>query len=166
MVNKFLIAFVCIVAVMAALVLVPGIGSQPAEFQKDLSIEYSRQNLTRIEDGRLIAASAEDLVIRNDRSAVYRNLTDAPDVKQFNISSEKMNSLKGLVIATGFIEVEGANYPQKEGLANFTKYTLKLESGAISKTITWVSLEASEVSVPSIVRNIGAQLDAIIEMSS
>jgi len=166
MVNKFLITFAAIVAVMVALVLVPGISTQPAEFQKNLSIEYSRQILTRIEDGRLIAASAEDLVIRNDRSAVYRNLTGAPGMKQFDISNEKMNSLKGLVIATGFIEVEGANYPQKEGISNFTKYTLHLESDAISKTITWVSLEASEVSVPAIVRNIGAQLDSIIETSA
>jgi hypothetical protein len=166
MVNKYLIAFAAIVAVMAALVSAPGIGTHPAEFQKGLSIEYSRQNLTRIEDGMLIASSVEDLVIRNDRTVIYRNLTGTPGMRQFDISNEKMNSLKGLVIATGFIEVEGANYPQKKGLSNFTKNSIKLESGAISKTITWVSLEASEVSVPSIVRNIGAQLDSIIETSA
>jgi hypothetical protein len=163
MVNKFLIAIAGIVAVMAALVLVPRIVNQPAEQQMELNIEYSRQNLTRMQDGRLVAASAEDLTIRNDLSAVYRNLTGQPDEKRFMISSEEMSRLKGLILSTGFIQVPGADYPQKDDLGNLTKYTLKLESGGNSETITWVNLEASRTSVPSIVRNIGSLLDAIIE---
>ncbi|HKZ62665.1 MAG TPA: hypothetical protein VJZ68_09700 [Nitrososphaera sp.] len=162
MVNKFLIAIVVIVAAMAALVLVPSFNSSP-EQQQDLSIEYHRQNLTGIEGGRLIATSAEELVIRTDRSAVYRNLTGSPDVKQFMVSSEDMSRLKGLILSTGFMQVPGADYPQKEGLGNLTKYTLKLASGSNSKTITWVNMEASETSIPSIITNIGAQLDTIIE---
>jgi hypothetical protein len=163
MVNKFLIAIIAIVAVMAALVAVPRIGSQPAELQQDLSIDYSRQNLTRIEDGRLVVASAENLMIGNDRSAVYRNLVGAQGEKSFTISSEEISRLKGLIIGTGYIEVEKADYPQKDGLGNLTRYTLKLTSGDNSKTISWVNLDASEATVPAIVRNIGAQLDAIIE---
>jgi hypothetical protein len=162
MVNKFLIAIVAIIAAMVALVAMPGIGSQPTE-QQDLNIEYSRQNLTRIEDTQLIVASTDDLVIKNDRYAVYRNLTGLPDEKRFTISNEEMNGLKGLILTTGFMQVGATDYLQKDGLANVTKYTLKLESGGSFKTITWVNLEASEVSVPSIVRNIGTQLDAVIE---
>ncbi len=163
MVNKFLLVIVGVVAAMALLVLVTSFDNSSPEQQQDLSVEYSRQNLTRLEDGRLVASSAEDFVIRNGRSAVYRNLTGGPDVEQFTVSSEEMNSLKGLVLSTGFMPVPGADYPQKEGLANLTKYTLKLASGGNSKTITWVNLEASQSAVPSIVRNIGEQLDAIIE---
>lgn len=163
MVSKFLIAIAGVIAVMVALVAVPRIGSQPAELRQELIIDYSRQNLTRIEDGRLVAASAGDLSIRNDRSAVYRNLTGSPDEKTFTISSEEMNSLKGLILGTGFIQLPSADYPEKEGLGNLTKYRLTLTSGDNSKTISWVNLEASEAAVPSIVRNIGSQLDAIIE---
>lgn len=163
MVNKFLIAIAGVIAVMAALVFMPGIRSEPPDLQQDLSIEYSRQNFTRLEDGRLAVAGADDLVIRNDRTATYRNLTGAPDAKQFAISSEELNSLKGLVITTGFMQVEGVDYPQQEDLANLTKYTLRLTSGGNSKTITWVDLEASQVAVPSIVTNIGSHLDDIIE---
>lgn len=162
MVNKFIIIIAGIVAVMAVLIAMPRIGSQ-ANIQEELNIEYSRQNLTRLEDGRFTAASAEDLVIRNDRSATYRNLTGGPDAKQFTISSEELDGLKRLVIGTGFMQVPGDDYSQREGLANLTKYTLKLTSGDDSKTITWVNPEASEDAVPSIVRNIGAQLDGIIE---
>ena len=161
MVNKFLIAIAGAVAAMAALVLVPSFNSSPEE--QDMSIEYSRQNLTRLEDGRLVAASAEDLVIRSDRSAVYHNVTGGSDPEQFTIGNEEMNSLKGLVITTGFMQVEGADYPQKEGLASLTKYALMLKSGADTKTITWVNPEASQGAVPPIVRNIGSQLDALIE---
>lgn len=163
MVNKFLIIIAGIAAVMAALIALPRIGSELG-VQEDLSIEYSRQNLTRLEDGRLIATSAEDLVIRNDRSATYRNLTGGPDTRQFTISNEEMDGLKGLVIETGFMQVPGDDYSQREGLANITKYKLTLTSGDDSKTVTWVNLEASQEAVPSIVRNIGTQLDDIIEM--
>ena len=161
--NKFLIVIAVISAVMAALVFMPGIRSAPPELQQDLNMEYSRQNLTRLEDGRFVVASAEDLVIKNDRSATYRNLTGGLDTKQFTVSGEEWDGLKGLVISTGFMQVPGDDYPQKEGLANLTKYTLRLTSGGSSKTVTWFNLEASQGAVPSIVRNIGSQLDDIIE---
>jgi hypothetical protein len=79
------------------------------------------------------------------------------------MSVEEMNSLKGLIIETGFMQIDSASYPEKEGLAKLTRYTVELTSGGDSKTISWVNMEASETAVPSIVRNIGAQLDAIIE---
>lgn len=160
MVSKFLIAIAGGVAVMAALVLVPNLNSPP---EQELGIEYSRQNLTRLDDGRFVATSAEDFVIRPDRSAVYRNITGGAEPVQFTISTAEMDSLKGLVLSTGFMEVPGEEYSQKQGLANLTKYSLKLSSSGSSKTITWVDLEASQGSVPAIVRNIGEQLDAIIE---
>jgi hypothetical protein len=160
MVSKFLIAIAGGVAVMAALVLVPNLNSPP---EQELGIEYSRQNLTRLDDGRFVATSAEDFVIRPDRSAVYRNITGGAEQVQFTISTTEMDSLKGLVLSTGFMEVPGEEYSQKQGLANLTKYSLKLSSSGSSKTITWVDLEASQGSVPAIVRNIGEQLDAIIE---
>ena len=162
MVNKFLIVIVVIAAVMISLLAAHGIGSKPAEVNQDLNIEYSRQNLTRLEDGRLVAATAEDLVINNDRSAVYRNITAGSEIR-FTISSEELENLKGLVISTGFMQVPGQDYSQREGLVNMTKYTLELTSSSRSKTMTWVDLEASGEAVPSIVRNIGAQLDEIIE---
>ena len=163
MANKFLIIIFSIIAVMAALVFMPGIRSEPSELQQDLGIEYGRQNLTRLEDGRYVAASAEDLVIRNNRYATYRNLTHGLKTEQFTISGEELNGLKGLVISTGFMQVRGEDYPHSEGHANVTRYTLKLNSGGSSKTVTWFNLEASQVAVPAIVRNIGGQLDDIIE---
>jgi hypothetical protein len=163
MVNKFLIAIAGIVATMAALVLVPSFN---AGQQEELSIEYMRQNLTKIHDGRLVASSADDLVIKNDLSATYHRLVGAPVEKGFAIASDEMNGLKGLIISTGFMQVQGTNYQQNDIAANLTKYTLQLRSGDNSKTITWFNVDASDSSVPSIVRNIGKQLDTIIKKHS
>ncbi|HEX7033224.1 MAG TPA: hypothetical protein VF172_09515 [Nitrososphaera sp.] len=163
MVNKFIVIIAGIVALMAALIAIPRIGNEPNAQEADLTIEYSRQNLTRLEDGRFNAISIDELVIRNDRSATYRNLTGGTDTKQFTISSEELDGLKRLVFETGFMQLPGDDYSQKEGLSNVTKYRLALSSGENSKTITWVNLEASEEAVPSIVRNIGTQLDQIIQ---
>ncbi|HEY3094875.1 MAG TPA: hypothetical protein VGJ42_03850 [Nitrososphaera sp.] len=160
MVNKFLIAIAGVVAVMAALVLVPSFNR---EQQQDLSIGYSRQNLTQMDDGRLVAASADDLVISNDLSASYRSLIGAPKEKEFSITSDEMSSLKGLIISTGFMQVPGTDYPRNDAATSLTEYTLKLTSGGNSKTINWVNVNASDSPVPSIVRNIGTRLDAIIK---
>ena len=145
---------------MAALVLVPSFNAGQNE---DLRVEYSRQNLTQLEDGRLMAASADDLVIRNDLSVTCRGVVGAPDEKEFSRTSDEMNILKGLIISTGFMQVPGTDYPQNDAAASLTKYTIKLMSGNNSKTITWVDVDASDSPVPSIVRNIGTRLDTIIE---
>jgi hypothetical protein len=160
MVNKFLIAIAVIVAAMAALVLVPSFNQGQ---QENLRIEYIRQNLSQTKDGRLVAASADDLVIMNDMSATYRTAVGAPDEKKFTITSDEMSTLKGLIISTGFMELPDTDYPQNDSAAGLTKYTLKLTSGGNSKTVTWVNVDASDGPVPSIVRNIGTRLDTIIE---
>ncbi|MEP0824970.1 MAG: hypothetical protein HRF40_05745 [Nitrososphaera sp.] len=162
MVNKFIVIIAGIVAVMAALIAIPGIGSEQNVPEEDLNIEYSRQNLTLLEDGRFYATSVDDLVIRNDRSATYRNLTGGSDTKQFSISREDLAGLKRLIFETGFMHLPGDDYSERNDLDEVTRYRLTLTSGENSKTVTWVNLEASEEAVPSLVRNIGAQLDEII----
>ena len=160
MVSKFLIAIGVIVAAMAALVLLPNLS---AKQQEDLSIEYSRQNLTQKADGTLKAASADDLEINSDLSATYRSLVGAPVKKDFTVTGDEMNKLKGLIISTGFMQLPAAQYAQNDTASNFTRYSLKLTSGDNSKTFTWVNAEASDGPVPPILRNIGTQLDAIIK---
>ena len=166
MVNKFVVIIAAIVAVMTALIAIPRIGSEQNVLEEDLSIEYGRQNLTRLEDGRFQATSADDLVIRNDRSATYRSLIGGSDTKQFTTSREELAVLKSLLFETGFMQLPGEDYSQRDGVDTVTKYRLTLTSGENSKTVTWVNLEASDEAVPSIVRNIGAQLDQFIERNT
>ncbi|HXG06575.1 MAG TPA: hypothetical protein VNI77_04525 [Nitrososphaera sp.] len=163
MINKFALIIAGIVAIMTVLIAVPRTGIQPGVQEADLTIEYSRQDFIRLEDGRLNAIHIDDLVISNDRSATYRNLTGGFDTKHFTLSSEELGGLKRLIFETGFMQLPGDDYSEMEGLDSFTRYRLILSSGENSKTITWVNLESSAEAVPSIVRNIGTQLDQIIE---
>jgi len=160
MAKKFLIAIAAVVAVMAALVLLPSFSSAPAT-GKALSLEYSRQNLTRMENGQFVAASAEVLTIENNGSAKYGKLVGPPAEKEFKINSDDMKRLKDLILETGFMQIPDANYPQKEGLDNVTKYSLKVDADGSTKTINWVDPDSND-NVPSIIGNIGIQLDGVI----
>jgi hypothetical protein len=161
MATKFLIVIAAVVAAMAALVLLPSFNSKPATDQTQMSLEYSRQHLSRIENGQFAATSAEMLTIGNDGSAKYSKLVGAPDEKTFRISSDDMKRLKDLILETGFMQIPDANYQQRQGLASVTQYTLKVSAGGSTKTINWVDPNSND-SVPSIIGNVGAQLDDII----
>ncbi len=162
MATKFLIVIAAVVAVMAALVLLPSFNKGPATTdQTQMSLEYNRQHLSRIENGQFAATSAEVLTIGNDGSAKYRKLVGAPDEKAFTISSDDLKRLKDLIVGTGFMQIPDANYQQKEGLASVTQYTLKVSADGSTKTINWVDPDSND-SVPSIIGNVGEQLDNII----
>jgi hypothetical protein len=162
MAIKFLIVIGAVVAAMAALVLLPSFNRGPAATdQSQISLEYGRQHLSRIENGQFAATSAEMLTIGNDGSAKYKKLVGAPDEKAFTISSDDLQQLKGLILETGFMQIPDANYQQREGLANVTQYTLKVSSGGGTKTINWVDHDSND-HVPSIIGNVGAQLDDTI----
>lgn len=156
MVNKFLIAIAGVVAVMAALVLAPSFS--PSD---QLEISYVVMHIVRNEAGALEeTTSREILAIKNDGSATY---TVGSDERRFSLTSEEVKRLRALILETGFMRIPAADYEQKEGLGNFTRYALTVEAGDDSKNFTWVNPEAQGGAIPPIITNIGAQLDAIIE---
>lgn len=177
MLAKFPIAIAAIVAVMFVLVLVPGFsnnrqgqqqqqGVTPAASPQEISLEYSRQHLTRTEAGSLAAASAELLTIENDGTVTYRKIGEQDDdggERRFTLGEEEVKRLKGLILETGFMQIPKTQYQQKEGLDSFTKYTLKVRAGGESKTISWVDPDSYDGTViPPIITNIGSQMDMII----
>lgn len=161
MAKTFLIAIIAIVAVMAALVFVPGFNSQPASNQGQMSIEYTRQQFAKTEAG-LAATSDEMLTIESDGSATYIKTGGQPE--RFTVGSEDMKRLKDLVLESGFMQIPATDYPAQEGSTNFAKYTLDVQAGGDSKTITWARPGAGEV--PFLVNEAGTRLDAIIEQRS
>ncbi len=161
MAKKFLIAIAAVVAVMAALVLLPSFNNNPATDQTQLSLDYSRQNLTKTENGQFVATGADELTIGNDGSARYSKLVGAPDVKTFTVNVDDMKRLKDLILVSGFMSIPDSDYPQKEGVASLTKYTLRVNTDGNTKTISWVDPNSSN-GVPSIIGNVGTQLDGII----
>ena len=162
MVNKFIIAIAAIVAVMATLIALPNI-MQPAT--GDLEIDYGKQHMASAGSG-FSATGVETLHISKDGSATYSSSdprTQAlPAEKHFSLAGEELSNIKSLVLETGFMDIPAADYMQlKAGVSEFAKYTLTVHSGDRQKTISWVDPDASAGTVPPILTNIGAQLDAV-----
>ena len=162
---KFPIIIAAVVAVMAALVLLPGLDRQgePTD-QVQIEIDYTKRNLTRTAGGVLATASAEVLAIRNDGSAEYSRVAPEgtiSDRQSFSLSGQEMSRLKAL-FGSGFMQIPITDYPQREGLANFTKYTVTVKVDGSSKTISWVNPEAYDGTIPPVIANTGSRLDAVI----
>lgn len=143
---------------MAALIALPNLNQQVQ--QSTLSIEYSRQNLTRT-DQRLVTQSAELLSIAEDGSAKYMPISGQE--RRITLSDEELGRIRALILETGFMQIPATNYPQSDNAAEFTKYTLRVRTEDSQKTFNWVNPEAHEGVIPPIILNVGTQLDAVID---
>lgn len=162
MAKKFLIVVAAIVAVMAALALLPGIFSQAEAF----NLEYRRDHIYRVEGGGYNTIDQGILNIRQDGSATYVVLNGQGvqlEERQFTVRGDEMKVLKELFLNTGFMQIPDAEYRERPGLANFTRYQLDVHAGEESQSFRWVNPEAGFGNIPSIIINAGTRLDAIIE---
>lgn len=160
MAKKFLIAVAGIVAVMAALVILPGVSRQSGT----VSIEYRRDAVSMTDTGLYEIQSRETLRIGNDGSAKYYRPNG--QVLEFTVASEELKVLRELFLSTGFMQIPSRDYAEKTGVANFTRYDLSIKSEDGDQSIRWVNPEASGESIPSVIINAGSRLDAIIERKS
>jgi hypothetical protein len=156
--RKFVLALAGIVTVMAVLIALPNISRQPA--QETLGIEYSRQHVTRTEQG-FVTQSADLLSISADGIATYTPI--GGQERRISLSNEELGRIRGLILETGFTQIPVTNYPQSQDADDFTRYTLRVSTDDGQKTFNWVSPEAHNGIIPPIILNVGAQLDAVID---
>jgi hypothetical protein len=169
-ITKFPLIIIVVIAMMVALVLLPSFNNSnnnnpTATDQMKLNLEYDRQQLTRTDSstgGILAATSADILTIQNDGSAKFRKLLGAPYEKTFTLSSDDMKQLRGLIFDTGFMNIPTVDYKQKEGLANVTEYTLKINANETSKIMSWVNTNSYNGTIPPLITNVGFTLDNIL----
>lgn len=164
MAAKFAIVIVAMVAAMILLILAPGINNNKDTSTDELQmqVEYSRQNLTKSQDGLLVAANSDLLVISNDGSATYTKTSGSQTDRQtFSVGSEDLKSLRGL-IGVGFMQIPQREYLEKQGVENFTKYTLKVQTDGDDNMVSWVDPDYHEGTIPPLIMRIGLQLDDII----
>jgi hypothetical protein len=171
LVNKFIFAIAGIVIVMAVLIALPGVSQQPAT--GDITIEYSRQHLTKAAGGQgggaslLVATQLETLTIDKDGSATYtktdpRQKNMPVPQQQFSLNRDEFARIKGLVLETGFMDIPKTDYPQSQNASDFASYTLSIKTADKQKTINWVEPGAYDGTIPPIITNIGTQLDGVI----
>jgi hypothetical protein len=160
MVSKFVIAIVAGAAAMIALVLFPGFDQPPDRTSLDL--EYSKQLLARSANGSLVALNGQLLVIRDDGLATYTNITGS-DIKEkdFTVGGEELNSLRGLILETGFMQIPANELPQQEGPANFTKFNIRAQTDRDAKTVSWTESEFID-DAPALINAVRDQLEGII----
>jgi hypothetical protein len=158
MARKFLIIVAGIVAVMAAVILYPGVSGQDG----DISITYYRDIVIQTDQGLYDVSGHETLIVKNDGSASHTG-PDGQAEREFTISKEEMKVLKELFLNTGFMQIPKTDYQEKAGLGNFTRYELSVQSEGDSQLIRWVNPEAANEAIPSIIINSGSRLDDIIE---
>lgn len=156
--RKFVLALAGIVAIMAALIALPNLSQQPP--RETLSVEYSRQHVTRTDQG-LVTQSAELLTISEDGSVTYSPV--GGQERRVSLSGEGFGRIRALILETGFLQIPVTNYPQSDGAADFTKYTLRVWTDDGQKTFNWVSPEAHDGVIPPIILNVGSQLDAVVD---
>lgn len=157
MARKFVLVLAGIVAAMAIIIALPNINQQP---QEALTIDYSRQHVTRTEQG-LETQSAELLNIAEDGSATYTPV-DGQN-RRISLSSEEFGRIRALILETGFTQIPITNYPPSESAEDFTRYTLRVRTDDGQKTFNWVNPGAHNGIIPPIILNIGAQLDAVMD---
>ncbi len=161
MVSKFAIAIIAGAVIMIALVLFPGFDQSPDRTRLDL--EYSKQLLTRSANGSLVALNAQLLVIRDDGSATYTNITGSNiEEKAFTVGAEELKSLRGLILETGFMQIPVDELPQQEGISNFTKYTIRAQANQDAKTISWIESDSIGEAAPALIYAIRDPLEGII----
>ena len=163
--NKFALAIIGIVAVMAILIALPNITNQQQQQPAagSIEIEYGRQQLTKIGDD-FVATKAELLRISNDRAATYSEtdprLKIMPVEERFTVSGNDYNKIRDLILDTGFMEIPRTDYLQvANGADEYTRHTLTVRTGDSQKTFNWV--EPNEDTVPPIVTNAGARIAAL-----
>jgi hypothetical protein len=162
--NKFALAIIAIVAVMAILIALPNITQQQQPAAGSLEIEYGRQQMTKTEDD-FVATRAELLRISSDRAATYSEtdprLETMPVEKRFTVSTDDYNKVRDLMLDTGFMDIPRTDYLQVAGGADeYQRHTLTVRTGDSQKTFNWV--EPNEGTVPPIVTNAGARIAALV----
>jgi hypothetical protein len=156
--RKFVFVLAGVVAVMAVLIALPNLSRQPP--QETLSIEYSRQHVTMI-DQRLVTQSAELLSIDEDGSTTHTSI--GGQERRVSLSSEELGRIRALILETGFTQIPVTNYPQSDDADDFTRYTLRVRTDDGQKTFNWVDPEAHNGIVPPIILNIGTHLDVVMD---
>ena len=142
MAKKFLIAVAGIVAVMAALIILPGVSRQSGS----VSIDYYRETIVRNDSGQHDVHERENLKIGNEGSATYSR--GGQPERRFTVSGDEMKVLRELFLTTGFMDIPKTDYQEKAGLANFTRYELTVTAEDDNQLMHWVNPEAGNESIP------------------
>jgi hypothetical protein len=194
LVNKFVFAIAGIVIAMTVLIALPNIYPKSSNLgggnsnnnnnnngaNKNITIEYNRQNQTTGANGLVITRQLETLAIDKDGQVTYTkidpNQKNAPSPQHFTLGGEQFSRIKSLILETGFLDIPNTDYPLSKSASNFVEYTLSIAVKGSTpdqdrqKTISWAQEQLQNAAAttngastaPAIITNIQSLLDDVI----
>ena len=172
MVKPLILAVGAIPAFFAILIMVPMLTTPEIPISAinsndTIEIEYTKHDLTTISFGvteKTAATNTQILTIKNDGTAEYNEIREGSDQSQItsSISNQQLQKLTALIKETGFMSIPKEPFPIMDGVANYTKSTIKITLNGNETQIFWPEQNATEKLIPPIITMIESELDEII----
>jgi hypothetical protein len=132
-----------------------------------ISLEYSKQHLTKVSFGlteSLGADTTEVLNIENNGKTNYevtKNGYSEPNIK-YQLEKSELKKLTALIKETGFMEIPPDSFLVKTDAREYNKFGLQVTLNGKSLNLQWAEQNASQSFIPPIVIQVQSELDGII----
>ena len=132
-----------------------------------IRIKFIMEDMKRIIYGvteRVGAIRSETLIIDEKGQAFYdlRVEGEMGFQTRFQLSSQDIRRLEGLIKDTGFMQIPKSEFAKSE-VNEFTRYTLEINQGNQVKTVQWTNESASKDFVPPLLTMMSDAFINIIE---
>jgi len=172
MVKPIILAISAIPVIFAILIIVPMLTMEEIPISAinsndTIEIEYTKHDLTTVSFGvteKTAATNTQILTIKNDGTAEYNQIREGSDQSQItsSISNQQLQKLTALIKETGFMSIPKEPFPIMDGVADYTKSTIKITLNSNETQIFWPNQDATEKLIPPIITMIESELEQII----
>jgi len=155
------------ILIMVPMLTTPEIPISAINSNDTIEIEYTKHDLTTISFGvteKTAATNTQILTIKNDGTAEYNQIREGSDQSQItsSISNQQLQKLTALIKETGFMSIPKEPFPIMDGVADYTKSTIKITLNGNETQIFWTEQDATEKLIPPIITMIESELEQII----
>ncbi|MGH9877528.1 MAG: hypothetical protein ACRD5H_07805 [Nitrososphaerales archaeon] len=167
--KRILIAVGVVIVIIALVIAVPKIspsGQGATNTPTEMRIEFIKEEMKRVSFGvteSVGAEKSETLTIMDDGTAFYNVNVEGERGSQtkFQAGAQELKRIKALIAETGFMQIPREQFEPRDGVMEFTRYTLTATLGSSTKTIQWVDEESSKDSVPALLARLK---DSLLEL--
>jgi len=155
------------ILIMVPMLTTPEIPISAINSNDTIEIEYTKHDLTTISFGvteKTAATNTQILTIKNDGTVEYNQIREGSEQSQItsSISNQQLQKLTALIKETGFMSIPKEPFPIMDGVADYTKSTIKITLNGNETQIFWPNQDATEKLIPPIITMIESELEQII----
>jgi len=155
------------ILIMVPMLTTPEIPISAINSNDTIEIEYTKHDLTTVAYGvteKTAATNTQRQTIKNDGTAEYNEIREGSDQSQItsSINNQQLQKLTALIKETGFMSIPKEPFPIMDGVADYTKSTIKITLNGNETQIFWPNQDATEKLIPPIITMIESELEQII----